>query len=109
MITRSNAIKQKALELGFDIAGITDASPIDAAHIEHLKRWLADGYGILPRRKLAEPAGVDGHSVRADLDRIEQVRPGVGCLCPEALIGCLVDQLNVGAGHDRTGRIRDGS
>ena len=44
MITRSNAIKQKALELGFDIAGITDASPIATEHIEHLKRWLADGY-----------------------------------------------------------------
>jgi len=43
-MTRSNAIKQKALELGFDIAGITDASLIDVEHIEHLKRWLADGY-----------------------------------------------------------------
>jgi epoxyqueuosine reductase len=43
-MNRANTIKQTALELGFDIAGITDASPIDAGHIEYLKRWLADGY-----------------------------------------------------------------
>jgi epoxyqueuosine reductase len=43
MMPRSNAIKQKALELGFDVAGITDASPIDTRHVEHLKRWLAAG------------------------------------------------------------------
>jgi epoxyqueuosine reductase len=42
-MNRADAIKQKALELGFDIVGITDASPIDAEHIEYLKQWLADG------------------------------------------------------------------
>jgi epoxyqueuosine reductase len=32
--------KDKALELGFDAVGITDASPIDAAQIEHFRAWL---------------------------------------------------------------------
>jgi epoxyqueuosine reductase len=42
-MSHSNAIKQKALELGFDIVGITDASPISAEHVERLKRWLDEG------------------------------------------------------------------
>jgi len=37
-------IKQKALELGFDLAGITDASPIDAKQVELLAGWLKSGY-----------------------------------------------------------------
>ena len=36
-------IKQKAVELGFDIAGITDASPIDAGHVQRLTDWLKAG------------------------------------------------------------------
>jgi hypothetical protein len=32
----SEDIKQKGLELGFDLVGITDASPIDAEQIEFL-------------------------------------------------------------------------
>ena len=36
-------IKQKALELGFDLVGITDASPIDARQAELLADWLKTG------------------------------------------------------------------
>jgi epoxyqueuosine reductase len=36
-------IKQKALDLGFDAVGITDASPIDNKQIEFLKNWLDSG------------------------------------------------------------------
>jgi epoxyqueuosine reductase len=37
-------IKNKALELGFDAAGITDASPIGREHVEHFEAWLRTGY-----------------------------------------------------------------
>lgn len=37
-------IQQKALELGFDAAGITDASPIGREHVEHFQAWLQSGY-----------------------------------------------------------------
>jgi epoxyqueuosine reductase len=37
-------IKHKALELGFDAAGITDASPIGREHVEHFHAWLESGY-----------------------------------------------------------------
>ena len=33
-------IKTKALELGFDLVGITDAAPIDTADVESLTHWL---------------------------------------------------------------------
>jgi len=36
-------IKQKAFELGFDLVGITDASPIDARQAELLADWLKVG------------------------------------------------------------------
>jgi epoxyqueuosine reductase len=36
-------IKDKAVALGFDAVGITDASPIGAEHVEHLKAWLQSG------------------------------------------------------------------
>jgi epoxyqueuosine reductase len=36
-------IKDKAIELGFDAVGITDASPIDPPQVEHLRTWLAAG------------------------------------------------------------------
>jgi epoxyqueuosine reductase len=39
----TEAIKQKAIELGFDLAGITGAESIDAGQIEYLKNWLAEG------------------------------------------------------------------
>jgi epoxyqueuosine reductase len=37
-------IKQKALELGFDLAGITDASPIDDQQVGLLRDWLKAGF-----------------------------------------------------------------
>jgi epoxyqueuosine reductase len=37
-------IKAKALELGFDAVGITDAGPVDSAHVERLHTWLDAGY-----------------------------------------------------------------
>ena len=36
-------IKEKARSLGFDLVGITSAESINSAHIEHFKKWLADG------------------------------------------------------------------
>ena len=37
-------IKQKALELGFDLVGITDATPISPDHVRHLQTWLQAGH-----------------------------------------------------------------
>jgi epoxyqueuosine reductase len=37
-------IKDKALALGFDAVGITDASPVGAEHLEHFETWLRCGY-----------------------------------------------------------------
>ncbi|MGA2172668.1 MAG: QueG-associated DUF1730 domain-containing protein [Sedimentisphaerales bacterium] len=37
-------IKQKALEIGFDLVGVTDASPIPAEHVNHLVGWLNAGH-----------------------------------------------------------------
>ncbi len=39
----SQEITRKALELGFDLVGITDASPIDARQVELLAEWLKSG------------------------------------------------------------------
>ena len=39
----SESIKQKAIELGFDIVGITTAEAIDQEHIEYLRNWLDSG------------------------------------------------------------------
>jgi len=36
-------IKDRALELGFDAVGITDAAPIAEADVEHLRAWLDSG------------------------------------------------------------------
>jgi len=36
-------IKNKALELGFDAVGLTDASPIGRDHMEHFLAWLESG------------------------------------------------------------------
>ncbi|MDO8302417.1 MAG: tRNA epoxyqueuosine(34) reductase QueG [Sedimentisphaerales bacterium] len=38
------AIKNHTLELGFDLVGITDASPLPPEHTEYLKQWLTKGY-----------------------------------------------------------------
>jgi epoxyqueuosine reductase len=37
-------IKQKAFQLGFDLAGITDASPLDSEKFKFLTDWLAFGF-----------------------------------------------------------------
>ena len=37
-------IKDRALELGFDLVGITDASPLAAEHSERLAGWLKAGH-----------------------------------------------------------------
>jgi epoxyqueuosine reductase len=39
----SQWIKGKALELGFDAVGITDASPIDTEHVKIFSEWLKSG------------------------------------------------------------------
>jgi epoxyqueuosine reductase len=36
-------IKQKAFQLGFDLVGVTDAAPIDAECIKHIRKWLKAG------------------------------------------------------------------
>jgi epoxyqueuosine reductase len=40
----SQHIKNKAIELGFDLAGVTDASPIDAGQAEIFAEWLKSGF-----------------------------------------------------------------
>ncbi len=42
-MTLEQQIKDRALSLGFDDVGITDASPIATADIERLERWLRRG------------------------------------------------------------------
>jgi len=37
-------IKQQAFQLGFDLVGITDASPLDVPQIELFADWLASGF-----------------------------------------------------------------
>jgi epoxyqueuosine reductase len=39
----SQEIKCKAIELGFDLVGITDASPIDTRQVELFRQWLKSG------------------------------------------------------------------
>jgi len=40
----TNQIKHKAIELGFDLVGITEAAPIDADQTELLTGWLKSGF-----------------------------------------------------------------
>lgn len=40
----SQEIKHKALELGFDLMGITDASPLNTEQVEMFTDWLKSGY-----------------------------------------------------------------
>ena len=40
----SQDIKRKTIELGFDLVGVTDASPIDAEQTRILTKWLKSGY-----------------------------------------------------------------
>jgi epoxyqueuosine reductase len=39
----SQAVKQKAIELGFDLVGITTAEPIEIGQTEHISDWLKEG------------------------------------------------------------------
>jgi epoxyqueuosine reductase len=39
-----DAIKKHALELGFDLVGITDAEPLGAEHLCHFKAWIDAGH-----------------------------------------------------------------
>jgi epoxyqueuosine reductase len=43
-MTLTEQIKQKALDLGFDLVGITDASPVDKEQVSRLLGWLDAGY-----------------------------------------------------------------
>ena len=40
----NDIIKNKALQLGFDLAGVTIAEPIETSQIEYFKNWLKNGY-----------------------------------------------------------------
>ena len=40
----SQDIKHKTIELGFDLLGVTDASPIDAGQAEIFAQWLKSGF-----------------------------------------------------------------
>lgn len=40
----TKTIKQKAIEIGFDLIGITDTSPIDQTHAKYLTDWLNSGF-----------------------------------------------------------------
>jgi len=40
----SQDIKYKTIELGFDLAGVTDASPIDTKQAEFFAEWLKSGF-----------------------------------------------------------------
>ena len=40
----SQDIKHKTIELGFDLVGVTDASPIDAEQAEIFAKWLKSGF-----------------------------------------------------------------
>ena len=43
-MTLTDSIKQKAVDLGFDLVGITTADPIGPQHIRHFKDWLKSHY-----------------------------------------------------------------
>ena len=43
-MTATEQIKQKALDLGFDLVGITDASPVHGEQVNRLLAWLDAGY-----------------------------------------------------------------
>jgi epoxyqueuosine reductase len=43
MMSLEQEIKDKALALGFDAAGITDAAPLGREHVEHFEAWLHAG------------------------------------------------------------------
>jgi len=40
----TESIKQKAIDIGFDLVGVTGAEAIDADQIEYLSSWLTAGH-----------------------------------------------------------------
>jgi len=44
LMSLAQGIKHKIIELGFDLAGITDASPIDAEQADFFTAWLGCGF-----------------------------------------------------------------
>jgi epoxyqueuosine reductase len=42
-VSLTENVKRKALELGFDLVGVTDASPIDSRQVQLFDKWLASG------------------------------------------------------------------
>ena len=40
----TDSVKNEAIELGFDLVGVTDASPIDSRQVELVNKWLASGF-----------------------------------------------------------------
>ncbi|MCJ7673898.1 MAG: DUF1730 domain-containing protein [Sedimentisphaerales bacterium] len=40
----TDSVKNEAIELGFDLVGVTDASPIDSWQVELVNKWLASGF-----------------------------------------------------------------
>jgi len=44
IVKTTKEIIQKALDLGFSLVGIADASPLPTDYIEHIKGWLDAGY-----------------------------------------------------------------
>jgi epoxyqueuosine reductase len=43
MMEIKDKIKGKTLELGFDLAGVTAAAPVDESHCRHFRDWLGQG------------------------------------------------------------------
>ena len=61
-LERTRLVKQRALDLGFDAAGIADLTP--TPHVEVLRRWLDEGMAGTMRylhrqaTRRAEPARI---------------------------------------------------
>ncbi len=85
----SDDIKQKALQLGFDLVGITDASPIDDNHVECLKSWLdadfAAGMGYMQRNleKRINPANLF-EGARSVIIAGLNYKPSAGSICRQS-------------------------
>lgn len=85
----SDDIKQKALQLGFDLVGITDASPVDDNHVECLKSWLdagfAAGMGYMHRNleKRINPANLL-EGARSVIVVGLNYKPSAGSICQQS-------------------------
>jgi epoxyqueuosine reductase QueG len=76
LMNSAQDLKQKAIKLGFDLVGITDASPIDTKQAEFLTRWLNAGYAAqmnyLHRnlKKRINPAWARVRSIEQSFDSV---------------------------------------